>query len=240
MPRAGRRLRRALTRSDRWRQGWRQKSPSRSTAAARSASTGLPPTCGSAPSNERSAALRVSVGGDAASATSARRGRARRWRRGRHAAARRRGATGPRGARSRHSRGRGSRRVPIGHRRSAYRRNATAGARGSREAIGLHRLRDGSLACGIGLPSGMPMRQSLERLAEAAGRRCRRQRHARRSGRALMIIGLTHASVAPRSPPPPSGSALSCAPTIRAGMSSRVRARRSARPRTSPRAPSLR
>jgi len=68
-------------------------------------------------------------------------------------------------------------------------------ARKSCEAIGLHWLRDGSLACGMGLPFGHADATMLERLAEAAGEAGAIGIRAV-AGRVLMIIGLTHASAA--------------------------------------------
>jgi len=59
------------------------------------------------------------------------------------------------------------------------------------DAIGLHRLRDGSLACGVGLAFGHADAASLERLAEAAGAAGATGVRAA-AARALMIIGLTH------------------------------------------------
>ena len=61
----------------------------------------------------------------------------------------------------------------------------------SREPIGIHRLRDGTLACGIGLAFGHADTAALERLALAA--RAVGLRAA--PGRALMIIGLAPAAV---------------------------------------------
>ena len=49
------------------------------------------------------------------------------------------------------------------------------------EPIGVHPLRDGSLACGIGLAFGHADATSLERLIDAA-RSGRRERHAHRAG----------------------------------------------------------
>jgi precorrin-3B synthase len=69
------------------------------------------------------------------------------------------------------------------------------GARKSREAIGLHRLRDGSFACGLCLPFGHADATMLERLAEAAALAGATAIRAA-AGRALMIVGLTHASAA--------------------------------------------
>jgi precorrin-3B synthase len=63
-------------------------------------------------------------------------------------------------------------------------------ARATNDAIGLHRLRDGSLACGIGVAFGHADAASLEQLVEAASAAgsCAMRAAA---GRALMIIGLT-------------------------------------------------
>ena len=58
------------------------------------------------------------------------------------------------------------------------------------EPIGMHRPRDGSLACGIGLAFGHADAPSLERLTEAAGGAGASGVRAA-AGRALMIIGLT-------------------------------------------------
>jgi precorrin-3B synthase len=58
------------------------------------------------------------------------------------------------------------------------------------DAIGLHRLRDGSLACGIGLAFGHADAASLEHLTEAAGAAGATGVRAA-AARALMIIGLT-------------------------------------------------
>jgi precorrin-3B synthase len=66
-------------------------------------------------------------------------------------------------------------------------------ARKSCEAIDLHRLRDGSLACGMGLPFGHADATMLERLAEAAGEAGAIGMRAV-TGRVLMIIGVTRAS----------------------------------------------
>ena len=61
------------------------------------------------------------------------------------------------------------------------------------EAIGMHRLRDGSLACGIGLAFGHADASALERLVDIAGAAgasgCRMA-----PARALLIIGLTSQS----------------------------------------------
>ncbi len=65
-----------------------------------------------------------------------------------------------------------------------------SGEREKSDAIGLHRLRDGSLACGIGLAFGHADAASLERLAEAAGAAGATGVRAA-TARALMIIGLT-------------------------------------------------
>lgn len=62
--------------------------------------------------------------------------------------------------------------------------------RESREAIGLHRLRDGSLACGIGLAFSHADAPSLERLAAAAAASAASGVRAA-SDRTLMTIGLT-------------------------------------------------
>ena len=71
------------------------------------------------------------------------------------------------------------------------------GERNRQDAIGMHRLRDGSLACGIGLAFGHSDATALERLIDIAGAA---GAHGFRTapGRALMIVGLTA----------PSGSAL--------------------------------
>jgi len=67
--------------------------------------------------------------------------------------------------------------------------------RTSRQAIGAHKLRDGSLAIGIGLPFGHTDARALERLADivatvgASGVRTA-------AGRALMIVGLPPAKTA--------------------------------------------
>jgi precorrin-3B synthase len=58
------------------------------------------------------------------------------------------------------------------------------------EAIALHRLREGSLACGIGLAFGHADARKLERLAEAA--MTNGARGLRTAGRALMAIGLAN------------------------------------------------
>jgi precorrin-3B synthase len=58
------------------------------------------------------------------------------------------------------------------------------------EVIGLRRLRDGSLACGIGLAFGHADATSLERLADAADAAGASGLRAA-PGRALMVIGLT-------------------------------------------------
>ena len=63
------------------------------------------------------------------------------------------------------------------------------GANATREAIGVHRLRDGSVACGIGLGFGHADAAALERLAEAAVAAGARGIRAA-VGRVLMIIGL--------------------------------------------------
>jgi precorrin-3B synthase len=62
--------------------------------------------------------------------------------------------------------------------------------RRSREPIGLHRLRDGALACGIGLAFGHADTTSLERLADAAAAAGASGLRAA-PGRVLMTIGLT-------------------------------------------------
>jgi precorrin-3B synthase len=85
--------------------------------------------------------------------------------------------------------------IPTGIFRSAVGDLLVAGVprhqtRRSRDAIGMHRLRDGSLAGGIGVAFGHTDAAALERLIELAG-------HAgavgirAAAGRALMIIGLT-------------------------------------------------
>ena len=105
-------------------------------------------------------------------------------------------------------------------------------------AIGMHRLRDASLACGIGLAFGHSDAAALERLidiAEAAGARGFRTA----PDRALMIIGSRRGLCRPLSPAPNS-SALSCAPAIRGGTLSPVPAHQSVPLRRSPRAPSRR
>jgi precorrin-3B synthase len=65
-----------------------------------------------------------------------------------------------------------------------------ASARRAGDAIGLHRLRNGSLACGIGLAFGHADATSLQRLTEAAGT-ARASGLRAAPGRALMIVGLT-------------------------------------------------
>ncbi len=63
-------------------------------------------------------------------------------------------------------------------------------ARGARDAIGMHPLRDGSLACGIGVAFGHADAKLLQRLADAAGDAgANGVRSA--AGRALLVIGLT-------------------------------------------------
>ena len=100
-------------------------------------------------------------------------------------------------------------------------------------AIGAHRLRDGSLACGLGLAFGHADAASLEQLAMPqlppahSGLRTA-------PGRALLAIGLTPDTLRPLSPKP-NGSALSYAPTIRAATLSPAPARRFVLPRISPR-----
>jgi len=82
----------------------------------------------------------------------------------------------------------------IGERSDAVLRTAMPGHDGvgvRGDAIGLHRLRDGSLACGIGLAFGHIDAASLERLVEAAGAAGAIGIRTA-AGRALMIIGLTH------------------------------------------------
>ena len=82
----------------------------------------------------------------------------------------------------------------IGERSDAVLRTAMPGHDGvgmRGDAIGLHRLRDGSLACGVGLAFGHADAASLERLAEAAGAAGATGVRAA-AARALMIIGLTH------------------------------------------------
>jgi precorrin-3B synthase len=61
--------------------------------------------------------------------------------------------------------------------------------RRSHEAIGTHRLRDGSLACGLGLAFGHSDARSLERLADAAGAAGASGVRAA-PGRVLLAIGL--------------------------------------------------
>jgi len=63
----------------------------------------------------------------------------------------------------------------------------------TRDALGLHRLRDGSLACGIGLAFGHADATSLERLVAAAAA-CGAGGLRAAPGRALMVIGLTAAT----------------------------------------------
>jgi precorrin-3B synthase len=63
-------------------------------------------------------------------------------------------------------------------------------ARRTTEAIGVHRLRDGSFACGIGLAFGHADATSLERLTEAA-RAAGASGMRAASGRTLITIGLT-------------------------------------------------
>jgi precorrin-3B synthase len=62
--------------------------------------------------------------------------------------------------------------------------------RQSRDAVGLHRLRDGSQACGIGLAFGHADASSLERLADAAAAAGSSGLRAA-PGRVLMAIGFT-------------------------------------------------
>jgi precorrin-3B synthase len=62
--------------------------------------------------------------------------------------------------------------------------------RPSREAIGLHRLRDGSLACGLGLAFGHADATVLEKLADEAATAGANGLRAS-PGRVLMIVGLT-------------------------------------------------
>jgi precorrin-3B synthase len=68
-------------------------------------------------------------------------------------------------------------------------------ARKSGEPIGLHRLRDESLACGIALAFGHADAPSLQQLTEAA-RAAGAKGIRAAADRALMIIGLTHATAA--------------------------------------------
>jgi precorrin-3B synthase len=68
-------------------------------------------------------------------------------------------------------------------------------ARTPYEAIGKHRLRDGSLACGLGLPFGHADATMFERLADSAAEAGVIGFRAA-PGRVLMIIGLTRASAA--------------------------------------------
>lgn len=63
------------------------------------------------------------------------------------------------------------------------------------EAIGTHRLRDGSLACGIGLAFGHADATSLRRLIEAA-RSAGASGVRAAPGRVVMVIGLTQAAAA--------------------------------------------
>jgi len=65
------------------------------------------------------------------------------------------------------------------------------GERKTRDAIGLHRLRDGSLARGLGLAFGYAEASALELLAQAAGAAGASGMRAA-PGRALMIIGIAH------------------------------------------------
>jgi precorrin-3B synthase len=67
------------------------------------------------------------------------------------------------------------------------------GNRSSGQPIGSHRLRDGSLACGVGLAFGHADAATLERLVEAASAAGAVGIRAA-AGRALMIIGLTEAA----------------------------------------------
>jgi precorrin-3B synthase len=71
-----------------------------------------------------------------------------------------------------------------------------AAARKSREAIGTHRLRDGSQACGIALAFGHADTASLARLAEAAEAAGAAGFRAA-PGRTLIIIGLTGEAARP-------------------------------------------
>jgi precorrin-3B synthase len=67
------------------------------------------------------------------------------------------------------------------------------GNRSSGQPIGSHRLRDGSLACGVGLAFGHADAATLERLVEAASAAGAVGIRAA-AGRALMMIGLTEAA----------------------------------------------
>ena len=111
-----------------------------------------------------------------------------------------------------------------------------AGAPGV-EAIGMHRLRDGSFAYGVGLAFGHADATTLERLAAAADA-------AGASGLRTARAACSWSSVSPsgcrRLPPSPNTSASSSAPTIRAATSLPAPARRSAPPGISRRAPSAR
>jgi precorrin-3B synthase len=69
-------------------------------------------------------------------------------------------------------------------------------ARRTREAIGVHRLRDGSLACGIGVAFGHADATSLERLTEAA-RAAGASGMRAASGRTLITIGLAQQTPSP-------------------------------------------
>ncbi len=109
----------------------------------------------------------------------------------------------------------------------------------STDAIGTHRLRDGTLACGIGLAFGHADAAALERLARAA-LLVRRRRHTRGAG-TRAHDDRPHATSRVRLRcDAPKISASSSAPTIRGGMSSPAPVRRSVRRRISPPAPSRR
>ena len=74
--------------------------------------------------------------------------------------------------------------------REAAKSSATGGARQCNDAIGLHALRDGSFACGVGLAFGHAETSALEKLADAAaivGARGLRTA----PNRSLIAIGLT-------------------------------------------------
>jgi precorrin-3B synthase len=64
------------------------------------------------------------------------------------------------------------------------------------DAIGSHRLRDGSLACGVGLAFGHADAGTLEQLVEAAGAAGATGLRAA-AGRALLLIGLTQDACSP-------------------------------------------
>ncbi len=63
------------------------------------------------------------------------------------------------------------------------------------DSIGLHRLRDGMLACGVGLAFGHADAATLERLVEAA-RKAGASGMRAAADRTLMMIGLTHETAA--------------------------------------------